>query len=219
VSMPLQHAGLFAFRVLYAQCALTIVISCCAEANLKAAAQAAARKALANVTTVFFDDAHPPARPSVWPVSCSAHTMHQLMLCQPAATLRLVTNMVHAYRTQASQRPSVCCHQPPHLAAREPRTEQPAPAAPFRRMGRASVWWTTGAVRLAVCHWIGLPQSPFCRGRVKPSEHQQWICSMLQSRCVLRRRQQPGHAHTDAACRRTPQWSLKQCCSGARGRS
>lgn len=37
---------------------------CNAEADLKAAAQAAAKKALANVTTIFFDDADPPARPS-----------------------------------------------------------------------------------------------------------------------------------------------------------
>ena len=53
----------------------------CAEANLKAAAQAAARKALANVTTVFFDDAHPPARPSVLRIICSAHIMNKLCAC------------------------------------------------------------------------------------------------------------------------------------------
>lgn len=94
MSMPQQHAGFFAVRVHHTHCDTAMGSPCCAEANLKTAAQAAARKALANVTTLFFDDAHPPARPSVWPVICS--TCHvpavRMHACQAAATLSVVIN-------------------------------------------------------------------------------------------------------------------------------
>lgn len=43
---------------------VTSTTCCNAEATLKAAAQAAAKRALANVTTVFFDDADTPPQTS-----------------------------------------------------------------------------------------------------------------------------------------------------------
>ena len=154
MSMPLLHADFFAVRVHHTHCNTAIGSPCCAEANLKAAAQAAARKALANVTTVFFDDAHPPATPSVWPTICSAHVMQHLCACMRDRQWRswMSSKIGARHYMQANQRPPVCCHQPPHWAEAEPRTEQPAPAAPFRRMATASVWWTTGAACLAPCH-------------------------------------------------------------------